>query len=243
MEIKQTIDYDMFTNIKGNRGVLAAHVRKLQKSMQECPELLDVVPVLINENNEVIDGQHRIAACKALEIPVRYVVVEGLNLKDIQRINTTSKAWGIMDYVQSYMEVQNGDYTRLFNAYSSLRKEIPGLGMSMVAQLHSANSMYISQEIKNGTYQFAENEERIEAFKDFVETLPTSIKFFTNNKFVRVLPWLISHPNYDHAKMLMKLKEVGYRYVPDGAPGSSAGAFNILEKVYNYKSPKRVTFN
>ena len=70
-QIHWTTDYDIFKQLLGNREINYNHVRRLIKSMQE--EYL-IVPIQVNEKMEVIDGQHRIAACKELGFPIYYMI-------------------------------------------------------------------------------------------------------------------------------------------------------------------------
>jgi hypothetical protein len=50
-----TKDYGMFKTVKGNRAIDKAHVAKLKKEIQKKD--LDL-PIYVNENDEVVDGQH-----------------------------------------------------------------------------------------------------------------------------------------------------------------------------------------
>lgn len=65
MEIFKTKDYDSFLVITSNREVNKAHVKKLAQSIRRR-NLLFLRPVICTPAMEVIDGQHRIAACQLL---------------------------------------------------------------------------------------------------------------------------------------------------------------------------------
>lgn len=56
--IKKTFNYKMFKILKPNRKINNSHVRKLMESIS-ARDLSEFYPILINEKNEVIDGQHR----------------------------------------------------------------------------------------------------------------------------------------------------------------------------------------
>ena len=65
-----TRDYSMFKSVKGNRAIDKGHVQKLIREMKKKD--LDL-PIFINENDEVVDGQHTLQARKELGRPVRYL--------------------------------------------------------------------------------------------------------------------------------------------------------------------------
>lgn len=62
MQIYKTKDYTSFRAIVSNREVNKAHVKKLAASIRK-KNLLYIRPVIVNDRMEIIDGQHRVAAC------------------------------------------------------------------------------------------------------------------------------------------------------------------------------------
>ena len=65
------INYTKFTLFDDNRDINDSHVEELTKSMKKSGQLM---PVIVNEDMEVMDGQHRVKACEQLGIPVAYVI-------------------------------------------------------------------------------------------------------------------------------------------------------------------------
>ena len=59
--IYATTDYDKFKFLEGNRKLRLNNLEKMRESMIE--EQL-VIPICVNENFEIIDGQHRYTICK-----------------------------------------------------------------------------------------------------------------------------------------------------------------------------------
>ena len=66
-KILSTYEYDKFKKIKGNRKINFKNLGKIINSMSK-KQL--VIPILVNEKFEVIDGQHRLQACIELGLPV-----------------------------------------------------------------------------------------------------------------------------------------------------------------------------
>ena len=76
-KIHVTKDYDMFSYVIGNRDIVNKHVKDLSSHIEQR----DLnIPIIVNEKMEVCDGQHRLEAYKALDLPVHYIIKEGLTL-------------------------------------------------------------------------------------------------------------------------------------------------------------------
>ena len=82
-----TRDYSMFKSVKGNRAIDKGHVQKLIREMKKKD--LDL-PIFINENDEVVDGQHTLQARKELGRPVRYIRGKFENEFDVAKIGRAS---------------------------------------------------------------------------------------------------------------------------------------------------------
>jgi len=91
-------DYSKFKFLEANRPIKQAHVDRLIGLLNEPKGQL--LPVVINENYEVIEGQHRVKACMALKIPVMCIKIEGSTIEDVISMNTTQSGWNFNDYLQ-----------------------------------------------------------------------------------------------------------------------------------------------
>ena len=92
-------NYTKFTLLDDNRDINDVHVEALAKSMKKSGQLM---PIIVNENLEVLDGQHRLEACELLGLPVAYVVNIGGNSRQVALINNTQKSWLTNDYLKHY---------------------------------------------------------------------------------------------------------------------------------------------
>ena len=61
--VYKTTDYGQFKNIEGNRGINLKHVNTLVTSITE-KDLQ--IPIIVDQNMRVVDGQHRLEAYKKL---------------------------------------------------------------------------------------------------------------------------------------------------------------------------------
>src|SRR5689334_746420 len=107
--IYQTTDYDQFQLIAGNRSLNKANLKKLTASMKE-EHLL--IPIIVNEKMEIIDGQHRFVAAKDLNKPVYYIINIGYGLSQVKRANTVGVNWTNEDFLATYREEGNENYLK-----------------------------------------------------------------------------------------------------------------------------------
>ena len=91
----ETNDYDRFKHLTGNRTLQKeSDIHKLMLSLQQHGWIGE--HVIVNENDEVIDGQNRIEACRRLNIPFRYTVIPGLTINDCIILNSNKRNWDVM---------------------------------------------------------------------------------------------------------------------------------------------------
>ena len=103
-------DYTKFKTIDGNRAVRDGRVAKIINSIKARGFIGAIV---VNEKMEVIDGQGRLAACKALGVPIDYIVEEGLSIDDCISMNISGSPWGLRDFIDSYADRGFTDYVIL----------------------------------------------------------------------------------------------------------------------------------
>lgn len=108
-EIFKTQDYDAFKTLDDNRKVLEKHVSVLKRSI-ETDNMLHLNPIIVTENLEVIDGQHRLHAAKALNVPIFYVIDNNFNPEKLVKLNNTQKAWNLIDYLNFYVNQGKENY-------------------------------------------------------------------------------------------------------------------------------------
>lgn len=152
--MQQSKDYGKFKQIDGNRKINRGHVARLIEAI-ERKNLLEYFPILLNEDMEVIDGQHRLSAAATLKIPFYYQVVPGLTLTDVMAINTNSKSWNIIDFIDSHIELGNNNYVILkefMNTYHWNPTTSAAL-LQGFSGYFSPNNGSISKAIKHGDFK------------------------------------------------------------------------------------------
>lgn len=106
-KIYSTSNYSKFKYLDGNRKINKNHKKRLIISMGKRNLK---VPIIVNEKMQLIDGQHRLEAARDLKLPICYQIISGLNLKDVQLLNTNTSNWNLDDYMDSYIDLGLPDY-------------------------------------------------------------------------------------------------------------------------------------
>lgn len=101
----ETTNYSKFKLLRSNRPISRGLVERLKQSIgkigyQKSRE------ILINDQFEIIDGQHRFTACQELEIPVPYEIrekVKGVSDNDVMiELNSKQNVWRLSEYIGHY---------------------------------------------------------------------------------------------------------------------------------------------
>jgi len=109
----ETTDYEQFKLLKDNRSSNKNHIKKLAKSVTTLGTNLQAI--IVNSKMEVLDGSHRLQACKLAGVPVRYLVLDPLeytNEEIMIELNINSKNWSLENYIEHYSHSKN-EYKRL----------------------------------------------------------------------------------------------------------------------------------
>ena len=142
--MKSTKDYSIFKDFSSNREVDQKHVNKLVQSIQKR-NLLNVNPIVVDNEMRVIDGQHRLAAAQILEVEIFYIQ-ENINRKDISLLNSNQKNWTAMDYINFYTIEKVPAFLQL----SSLINNYPDMAISALLMLSNSEGRRNLIQLKDG---------------------------------------------------------------------------------------------
>ena len=232
-KVKETTNYKLFTFIDGNRSRNLAHVKKLTKSMK-AKYLL--APIIVNEDYEIIDGQHRFLAAKELGYPIRYIIEEGYGLAEVQMYNTTSRKWSPIDYLDSYCDYGVTDYL-FIRKFMEVNPDY-GINPTLIILTNLGDSGASLQEFKEGKIKLNDVEtamDRAQKVRDF----KPYFKRYNTGRFVRLIIRLLKTDKYDHERMVKKLE---LRPNDLDKCGNDNEYLNALEDVYNYYSKEKTSF-
>lgn len=114
--IYETSEYSVFHKIEYNRKIDQKNVRKIAESIKNhgffgC--------IFVDSNMNIIDGQHRLEACKMLGVPVKFCVVESNNSPDLVRDLQVSKKWNDMDMLESLAKCGSKEAAQILTLMSN----------------------------------------------------------------------------------------------------------------------------
>lgn len=172
-----TMEYDKFKFIKSNRALNRNNVENLKDSM-----LVEALPVaiIVNENFEIIDGQHTFTARKELGLPIIYRVIEGIGEKQMITLNVNKANWKPQDYLNYFCSNEYGNYIEFKNIKNKYHITISDLltifdslsdnviGENARGRLFKEGNLDISN--KDDVINFLEDLQSFNKFSDYTST-------------------------------------------------------------------------
>ena len=196
--IKSTSNYEMFKFREDNRdgGVKKDHVKKIKSSI-ESRNLLHLKPILVNEDMEIIDGQHRLIAAKELGVNIFYKVERELHPEDIIKLNVV-KTWNLSDYLNFYCVHKKSSYLLLKNFMDA-----HNLSLRISLCFSETPKDKLIQSFKDGTFEFQEfHNSKILGYCsltiDLLKSLISYTKFTESSRFWKALSKLFVHPDFSY---------------------------------------------
>lgn len=207
--VQKTTDYGQFKYIESNRTVNKNHVQHLIQSFENNPDLVQTRPILVNEDMEVIDGQHRLQACMALRIPVWYMIASGTNVESAQLMNALQRGWSLIDFARSYA-LQNGNAERsaTYKSFLQLFEEYRMPVGLLVVFCEQRQRHGLNVEFKKGNLRIKDlkqTREWLNMVEDVDEIVPREVS--TRSSFNHALFTVFRADGYDHERMIKKFKE------------------------------------
>ena len=197
--IMRTENYDMFKKIGGNRKLNKTNYAKIVKSMKE--EQL-IIPIVVNERYEIIDGQHRFQACEDLGKPVYFYMVRGYGLEQDKRANIASSNWKKENYLDMFVAENNETYKEFEEIKERYDLNISNL-LKIFAIVQEKQLARVGYEFENGTFTLDGKMQVLNflmALEDF-----NFFKFYKTTHFITAFSRLYFKQEYEHDRMRSKL--------------------------------------
>lgn len=227
-QVNRTTNYDQFVFLEANRDQSRGHVEALKRAFDEIGNLTRVQPILVNDNMEIIDGQHRFVACKELGEPIFYTVVPGLGVNDARQMNILHRGWTIEDFARSYAAAGDPNYQK----YLELREDYGfnhSILMNYITNSQGSGGEY--KEFRVGNFVMPDIQEvrsRLTRLAEAGEFVP----MVSDRYFARAFLRAQQVEGYDHKRMLRKLElhqNLLRRYA------STEDYLRMLEEIYNHQ--------
>lgn len=236
--VQITYDYDKFKLLQSNRDVNKYHINVLKDSIKER-DLSASHPIQVTQDFIVIDGQHRLAAWRDLQLPVYYKIVTDFEPEDVLLLNKNQKPWAIDDYIKFYVYKGNENYINLKAASDIINADVRKKRNSVhniskityTTVLSTLRGHEYGKEIKKGVLKFSQQDKAIIlAILDKVEDFVPFYHYRHETRFLKAFSRIIKNPKVDinlFKRQLNEHKDQLERCANDDL------TYNLLAKIYN----------
>jgi hypothetical protein len=229
LELRTTTDYFLFKPIEGNRNKKQLHIKRLTKSMKE--NYLFTV-IIVNENYEIIDGQHRFEVIKELKLPLHYIIVEGYNLKEVHVLNQNLEKWNADDYLAGYCDLGYEDYI----TYARFKEKYK-LGHNETMFLLAGTNGKAQVDVFNDGNFKVKSLEKAEDYIKKIFLIKPYYDGFRRRSFIYTIIGLLKNPVFDFDEFLKKLslQPTALKKCAD-----IKSYKELIEEIYNYRRRDKI---
>lgn len=233
-EVRVTNKYEMFKKLEGNRATSQTRVEKIKKSIEKVGYITS--PILVNQNMEIIDGQGRFEALKQMQLPVEYIVQEGIGFKECVAMNVHQTNWTAIDYINSYADkgVQSYIYIR------DLMEKYKIKNVSIISVATISTSKFWEANLREGNIVITEEQYKKAIEKlDYVKEIREKGNIKRLALFIKGIMFCLDIEGIDKKRLKEKcLEALEYRKLPPIPTIEEVMMF--IEEIYN-KNSKRPT--
>ncbi|MDQ5930912.1 MAG: hypothetical protein QG674_76 [Patescibacteria group bacterium] len=241
-QIYQTHQYNAITRLQENRDLNEAHVHALMQSFQKDGYLFTIL--YLNENLEMIDGQHRFEAAKRLHLPVFFIICPGWSIKEVAILNVNSKNWTMEDFMNTHAKSGNMNYVTFKDFFDNHQFDITTCQMILFGRRTGGAASSTNDEFRSGKMILTDTDakvgrrkaEMIEELKDFH---PLAWK---SRNFVEAILKIVRLKGYDHKHMIRQLKNYPDFQLREARSLRVEEYLHLLESKYNHRKKDKVKF-
>lgn len=227
--VYSTNDYDKFKKIQGNRLEAKSHIRHLIQSYEVNPDLARTRPILVTKAFEIIDGQHRFEASRALGLPVYYMIGHNIDIRTARHLNAIQRSWNLQDYMNSFISTGEAQYVKL----AELLEEYPIPLGRMLHYCSGSTGHVVTRQFKSGTFKIMKDKELLLYRLGVLKEMEQYIEFW-NDGYLAAAMLTIFKNNYefDADRFIAKLKGANMQ-----KQANTSDFLREIERVYNWHQP------
>lgn len=229
--ILETKNYDMFKFGAWNRSIKERNLSKLDREVQKNGWKKH--PIIVNDQMEIIDGQHRYVYAKSHDLPIYYIVVNGLTVQDCVLMNNSRMAWMPNDFIKLYASQGNENYVRL----KELADKYTFVSVSQIVSIikNQCSNGNLSDTLRKGEYTLTEEEsEKAKAKLDYIKELMPLLNSTKGRKsaLIATISFCYDNEKVDNDRLKTQIENRIATMIP---PANIDMALQELEKIYNYR--------
>lgn len=224
--IYSTTDYSKFKKIQGNRPESKQHTRHLIQSFDANPELARTRPILVTKDWEIIDGQHRFAACQALGLPIYYTVGHNIDIATARLLNANQRSWQLKDYLASYIASGNPVYLKIQEYWD----EYPLPLSALLIYLSGFQANQLGRSFRNGTFKIMKDKDLMLMRLDDLKDMSQYVDFWTDGVLAKAyLNIRRGNKDFDQDRFMDKLKFANMQ-----RKSNTQDYMREIERIYNW---------
>ena len=233
--VYETTDYRLFKRLEGNRVIQEQRIKKVMSSIRKVGYILS--PIVVNENNEIIDGQARLEAFKRLNLPVHYVIAPGAGIEECIAMNINQTSWTLEDYIDSYADTGNISYiylSQLLKAYKGIFRNKVILNVA-TGKVESSNGIIKEGRFSCDAAKYSESQRVLSWLKNFrqpIDRIDGHAEYY-----YMALAFCYSDPEVDNDRLIEKIIQLQANLIP---VTTIQQALEQVENVYNNRSRNKV---
>lgn len=225
----ETKNYSRFKLMDANRKINKNNLNNIKKSLETKGWLGG--SIIVNENYEIIDGQHRFFALKELDMPIVYEIRKGYGASEVQALNVAQKSWTVVDTIESEANRGNQSYKWL----DDLRKRFKFMPPHLIAKLMYGQSREGARSALTNRYFVVSYEDykRVEGWLELLAEIKPLVDLYVGRKapFYDACCYCFSKDEIDNRQLVEKISKYMTRSI--NRLGTFTDALKDLELVYN----------
>lgn len=209
-QIFETNDYSLFKYINANRDIDLNHIKFLKTQYEMDKTYLKEHPIRVYKENgylHIKDGQHRFYLCSENNYTVYYKIVKNKEILAIAKEAAGQKRWVNNDYIKLFSMEGNENFTKLRNLMSEYDTSCRIIFNILQGQDWSK---YGTKSIQNGSFTITDDQiTKVRSTLIKIHDIISRLNISGNKSFMYAkvaLIRIIFHKDYDHSRMIHKLK-------------------------------------
>lgn len=209
-QLNWTKDHSKFNLLSFNREVDFKRVDVIKEVIKKNGFL---VPILVNQNFYVVDGQHRLEAAKKLNVEFSYMIYE---IDDsvlpiiVSQLNSSSKTWKLRDYFYMWVDQRKENYLYIEELLKKFSIPFEAFWRIAYFTFKGYSDGTLTGNFKDGTITFTSNqkakaEERLKNMKDIMSKEKRFQEF--GLAFTHAAIKAVVNKKYNHEFMMKALGE------------------------------------
>ena len=237
IKVYYTLNYSMFKAIRGNRLLNEPKIKRIMNDIKSGTDMLRYYPIVVDENMNVIDGQHRLYIAKKLKCNVYYIISKKATLHEIAKINSNTEKWSNDDFINCYIVNGNKNYEILRDFKDKYRFPLSVCQYLLMYgdAVRDGGNDDIKQIFQQGKFRVEKQQRATEIAENVL--LFSRFKNHKSRTFIVAISKIIHTGKCQLSEIVDKYNQQDESVLKQQA--NYKGYLTNLEEIYNYKCSKR----